>query len=197
MVLTTCMYGAMFRRALKSRRTPATRSTTIEPLLPDRQRSRSTWRRRLLRVCKLVVPAIAALLWSAAAGYGQAPAASGAAPKPGGSVEQRWPAYEAAEPAPPKSDQDIQPVRRETTPAPTQDQKVQPEIRKAQPVEPQAASRGKGRHAQAESRGRKDRNEAKENPARQSPVSAKQRFRAATQRAGTVWIPVRRSAARI
>ena len=137
MVLTTSIYGAMIRRALKSRRTPATRSSTIDVLLPDRRQSRSTWRRRPLRVRKLVVPAIAALLWSAAAGYGQAPADSGAAPKPGGSVEQRWPADEAAEPGSPKSDQDIQPVRRETTPAPPQDQKVQPEIRKAQPVEPQ------------------------------------------------------------
>jgi hypothetical protein len=137
MVLTPSIYGAMIRRALKSRRTPATRSSTIDVLLPDRRQSRSTWRRRPLRVRKLVVPAIAALLWSAAAGYGQAPADSGAAPKPGGSVEQRWPADEAAEPGSPKSDQDIQPVRRETTPAPPQDQKVQPEIRKAQPVEPQ------------------------------------------------------------
>ena len=136
MVLTPSIYGAMIRRALKSRRTPATRSSTIDVLLPDRRQSRSTWRRRPLRVRKLVVPAIAALLWSAAAGYGQAPADSGAAPKPGGSVEQRWPADEAAEPGSPKSDQDIQPVRRETTPAPPQDQKVQPEIRKAQPVEP-------------------------------------------------------------
>lgn len=137
MAITTSIYGAMIRRALKSRRNPATRSSTIDALLPDQRRSRSTWRRRLLRVRKLVVPAIAALLWSAAAGYGQAPADSGAAPKPGGSVEQRWPADEAAEPASPKSDQDIQPVRRETTPAPPQDQKVQPELRKAQPVEPQ------------------------------------------------------------
>ena len=137
MAITTSIYGAMIRRALKSRRTPATRSSTIDVLLPDRRQSRSTWRRRLLRVRKLVVPAIAALLWSAAAGYGQAPADSGAAPKPGGSVEQRWPADEAAEPGSPKSDQDIQPVRRETTPAPPQDQKVQPELRKAQPVEPQ------------------------------------------------------------
>ena len=99
MVLTPSIYGAMIRRALKSRRTPATRSSTIDVLLPDRRQSRSTWRRRPLRVRKLVVPAIAALLWSAAAGYGQAPADSGAAPKPGGSVEQRWPADEAAEPA--------------------------------------------------------------------------------------------------
>jgi hypothetical protein len=82
-----------------------------------------------------MVPAIAALLWSAAAGYGQAPADGGVAPKLSGSVEQRWPADEAAEPASRKSDQEIQPVRRETTPAPPQDQKVQSEIRKAQPVE--------------------------------------------------------------
>ena len=110
MTITTSIYGAMIRRALKLRRNPATRSSTIDALLPDRQRSRSTWRRLLLRVRKLMVPAIAALLWSAAAGYGQAPADGGVAPKLGGSVEQRWPADEAAEPASPKSDQDIQPV---------------------------------------------------------------------------------------
>ena len=222
----------MIRRALKLRRNPATRSSTIDALLPDRQRSRSTWRRLLLRVRKLMVPAIAALLSSAAAGYGQAPADGGVAPKFSGSVEQRWPADEAAEPASRKSDEEIQPVPRETTPAPPQDQKVQPEISQSAAgraasrtkqsrdgaigrgtgASPQsgeatpcgrkgrdakAAPRGKGRHAKAEPRGRKDRNEAKENPARQSAVSAKQRFRAATQRAATVWFPVRRSAARI
>jgi cell division protein FtsN len=91
-----------------------------------------------LRDRRLMVPAIATLLWSAAVCNGQAPTVGNGAPKPSGSVEQRWPEDQASEPASPRQDREMLPTQRETPPAEPQDQKVQPDSRKVQPVEPQA-----------------------------------------------------------
>jgi hypothetical protein len=100
-----------------------------------------------LRARKLVVPAIATLLWNAASCCGQAPTIGNGAPKPSGSVESRWPENHASEPASPRQDRETLPTQRETPPAEPQDQKVQPDVRKAQPVELEPAA--------AESAGRK------------------------------------------
>jgi hypothetical protein len=106
-----------------------------------------------LRARDLVVPAIAALLWSAAVSHGQAPVDSNAAAKPSGSVEQRWPADETTEPAAPQPatppQQDNQSAHRETPQAQepkvdsavrTDEHKIQPKQAQERTVQP-AASR--------------------------------------------------------
>jgi hypothetical protein len=121
--------------------------------LPDSQRTETDLAEAVLRARDLVLPAIAALLWSAAVSNGQAPADSSASPMPGGSVEQRWPTDETAEPAAPQpampSEQDNQPAQRETpraqaqepkaqSPARTEEHKVPPAQAQEPKVEPPA-----------------------------------------------------------
>ena len=95
-----------------------------------------------MRTRNVMVPAIAVFLWSAAVCHGQAPAES---TKPSGSVEQRWPANEATEPAAPQPvvppEQSNQPAERETPPAQAQERKVEP---------PAAAEEHKVQHMQAQ-----------------------------------------------
>ena len=93
-----------------------------------------------MRARKLVVPAIATLLWNAAACYGQAQTIGNGAPKSSGNVESRWPEGQPSEPASPRQDRETLPTQRETRPAEPRDQKVQPDVRKAQPVEPKPAA---------------------------------------------------------
>ena len=93
-----------------------------------------------LRARKLVVPAIATLLWNAASCCGQTPTIGNAAPKPTGSVESRWPEDQASQRASPRQDRETLPTQREAPPAEPQDQQVQPDVRKAQPVEPKPAA---------------------------------------------------------
>jgi hypothetical protein len=125
--------------------------TIDDARLPDSQRTETDLAETALRARDLVVPAIAALLWSAAPSHGQAPADSNAASKPGGSVEQRWPADESMEPAPQQPamppQQDNQSAHGETpqaqeprvdSPVRTEEHKVQPKQAQEPKVEPPA-----------------------------------------------------------
>jgi hypothetical protein len=124
-----------------------------------------------LRARKLVVPAIATLLWNAASCFGQAPTIGNGAPKPSGSVESRWPKDQASEPASPRQDQETPPTQRETPPAEPQDQKVQPDVRKVQPVAPQAVPKP----AAAELAGRKVKPKASHKKSKNKKILAEPR----------------------
>ena len=125
--------------------------TIDDARLPDSQRTETDLAEAALRARDLVVPAIAALLWSAAVSHGQAPVDSNAAAKPSGSVEQRWPADESMERAPQQPatppQQDNQSAHRETpqaqepkvdSPVRTEEHKVQPKQAQEPKVEPPA-----------------------------------------------------------
>jgi hypothetical protein len=119
--------------------------TIDDARLPDSQRTETDLAEAVLRARDLVVPAIAALLWSAAVGHGQAPADSNAASKPGGSIEQRWPTDETTEPAAPQPatppEQDNQPAQRETPHAQAQEPKAESPARTEEHKIPQAQER--------------------------------------------------------
>ena len=128
--------------------------TIDDARLPDSQRTETDLAEAVLRARDLVVPAIAALLWSTAVSHGQAPVDSNAAAKPSGSVEQRWPADESMERAPQQPatppQQDNQSAHRDTPQAqePKVDSPVRAEEHKVPPKQAQEPKVEPPAHAQ-------------------------------------------------